>query len=53
MKIKFWIPNNVSYDIIASCHMTCHLKLYDINFRVHHLGSTITKYDAKSFDIKI
>ena len=30
--------------------MTCHLKLYDINFQNYYLGFNITK-DTKSFSI--
>ena len=43
MKTKFWISNDVLYDMTALRHMICHLKSYDINFRVHNLGYSIAK----------
>ena len=31
----------VSNNVVAPYHMTCHLKLYDINFRGYHLEYSI------------
>ena len=42
METKLWIPNDVSYDIAASCHITCYLKPYNIRVMLE-----IPKLDIK------
>ena len=45
MKIKFCILNNGLDYVALLCHISYYLKLYDINFRVHHLEySTLSPF---------